>query len=98
MGIIRSKSQWQCIFEDQKASGLTIIGYCREHQLSTATFYTSRKKLSSTPNHFVRAKITQQVELIAYPPVIELSIGQTKVTLPSTTTASYLGQVLRELN
>jgi hypothetical protein len=45
MGIIRSQSQWQCIFEDQKASGLTIIGYRREHQLSTATFYAASKNL-----------------------------------------------------
>jgi len=97
MGIIRSQAQWQNIFEDQKTSGLTIIGYCREHQLPTATFYAARKKLALAPSKFVRAKFTQQVELIASAPVIELSIGQTKITLPLTTTASYLGQVLREL-
>ncbi len=97
MGIFRNQTQWQNIFEDQQASGLTIMGYCREHQLPTATFYAARKKLELTQGKFVRAKFTQQVELITPAPSIELSIGQTKVTLPSTTTASYLGQVLREL-
>jgi putative transposase len=49
MGIIRSQAQWQNIFKDQQTSGLTIIGYCREHQLATATFYAARKKLGVKP-------------------------------------------------
>lgn len=97
MGIIRSQAQWQKIFEEQQTSGLTILSYCREHQLSTATFYAARKKLTLTSNKFVRAKFTQKVELMTSTPDIELSFGQTKVMLPSTTTASYLAQVLREL-
>jgi hypothetical protein len=97
MGITRSQAQWKTIFEEQKTSGLAIIDYCREHQLSTSSFYAIRKKLDITQSNFVRAKITQQVELVSSQTTIELSIGQAKVTLPSTTTASYLGQVLREL-
>jgi hypothetical protein len=56
-----------------------------------------RKKLGITSRRFVRTKITQQVELVSSQYAIEPSIGQTKVTLPSTTTITYLGQVLREL-
>ncbi len=97
MKITRSHEQWRTILNEQQASGLTIIDYCREQQLATSSFYVFRKKLGFTSNGFVRAKITQQVELVSSQTAIELSIGQTKVTLPLTTTASYLGQVLREL-
>jgi len=97
MGITRSQTQWKTIFKEQQTSGLAIIDYCQKHQLSTSSFYAIRKKLNITQSNFVRAKVTQQVELISAQTSIMLSIGQTKVTLPSTTTASYLGQVLREL-
>ena len=97
MGITRSQAQWKTIFKEQQTSGLAIIDYCREHQLSTSSFYATRKKLDITPNNFVRAKVTQQIELIAHQQPIELTLGQAKLTFPSSTSASYLGQVLREL-
>ncbi|WP_394349198.1 IS66 family insertion sequence element accessory protein TnpA, partial [Candidatus Enterovibrio escicola] len=39
MRITRSQEQWQTIIDDQQASGLTIIAYCRQQQLSTSSFY-----------------------------------------------------------
>jgi hypothetical protein len=43
MGIIRSQDQWQTIFKDQVSSGSTIVDFCRQHQIPTATFYAYRK-------------------------------------------------------
>jgi putative transposase len=97
MRITRSQAQWKTLIEQQQTSGLTIIDYCREHQLSTSNFYAIRKKLGITSSNFVRAKVTQQVELIAQQQSIELFLGQVKLTFPSSTCATYLGQVLREL-
>lgn len=97
MRIFRNQEQWQAIIEKQQTSGLTIIDYCRENQLSTSSFYATRKKLKSTSNNFVHAKVTQQVELITQQQPIELSLGQAKLTFPSNTCPAYLGQVLREL-
>ena len=64
MIITRSQEQWQTIIEDQQASGLTIIDYCQQQQLSTSSFYALKKKLRLSTGNFVRAKITQQLELI----------------------------------
>jgi len=89
MKTTRSHEQWRTILNEQQTSGLTIIDYCREHQLATSSFYRFRKKLGSTSNSFVRTQVTQQVELITQqPPTLRL---------PSSTTAAYLGQVLRAL-
>lgn len=44
MRITRSQKQWQAILEEQQTSGLTIIDYCREHQLLISSFYIFRKK------------------------------------------------------
>jgi len=108
MGITRSQKQWQTIIEDQQTSGLTIIedqqtsgltiiDYCRQQQLSPSSFYAVKKKLGLTSGNFVRAKITQQVELIEAQETITLTIGKANVSLPSTTSATYLSQLLRAL-
>jgi len=53
MIITRSQEKWQ-----------TIIDYCQQQQLSTSSFYAVKKKLSLTSDTAVRAKITQQVEIL----------------------------------
>lgn len=96
MRIMRSQEQWRNIIEDQQASGLTIIDYCQQHQLSTTSFYAVRKKLGFSTSNFVRAKITQKVEVIEEQPSITLTVGKANVSLPTTTSATYLSQLLRE--
>lgn len=96
MRIMRSKKQWQAIIEGQQASGLTIIDYCQQHQLSTTSFYAVRKKLGLSSSNFVRAKITQQVEVIEEQASITLTVGKANVSLPVATSATYLSQLLRE--
>ena len=97
MKISRSHEQWRTLITEQQASGLTIIDYCREHQLSTSSFYVFRKKLGITSSSFVRTQVTQQVELVTQQSLIELTLGKATLKLPSNTSATYLGQVLRAL-
>ena len=54
------------------------------------------QKTSREPSAFVQAKITQQVEVFSIPEPICLNIGNVSITLPSTTPAPYLAQLLRE--
>ena len=86
MRITSSQEQWR-----------TIIDYCQQLQFSTSTFYAVKKKLGLTSDNFVRAKITQQVEFIETQDLITVNIGKANVSLPSTTSATYLSQLLRAL-
>lgn len=97
MRITRSQEQWQTIIDDQQISGLTIIDYCQQQQLSTSSFYAIKKKLGLTSSNFVRAKISQQVELIEQQTSITLTVGKANVSFPATISATYLSQLLREL-
>jgi hypothetical protein len=97
MRISRSQEQWQTIIEDQQSSGLTIIDYCQQQQLTTSSFYAVRKKFSLSSANFVRAKITQQVELVEEQPVIIIKVGKANVSLPTSTSVTYLSLLLREL-
>jgi hypothetical protein len=97
MRIFRSQTQWQTIIKDHQSSGLTVIEYCQQLQLSTSNFNAIKKKMGISPGNFVRAKITQQVEFVEDKPLITVTIGKASVSLPSTTSATYLSQLLREL-
>jgi putative transposase len=93
----RSQAQWQTIIKEHQSSGLTVIEYCQQQQLSTSSFYAVKKKLSLSPGNFVRAKITQQIKFVEDKASITVTMGKANVTLPSTTSSIYLSQLLREL-
>lgn len=97
MNLSRSKAQWQTIIKAQQSSGLTVVAYCKQQQLSTSNFYVVKKKLGLSSTNFVRAKITQQVEFVEDKSLITVTMGKANVSLPSTTSVSYLSQLLREL-
>jgi hypothetical protein len=99
MKITRNEIQWQTLIQNQQTSGLTISDYCQQHQLPSSSFYAFKKKLGLTSNNFVRAKVTQQIELIEEQQLqITLTVGKVNVCLPETTPATYLAQILRELS
>jgi len=98
MKITRNETQWQTLIQNQQTSGLTISNYCQQHKLPTSSFYAFKKKLGLTSNSFVRAKVIQQIELLEEQPSITLTVGKASVSLPATTPATYLAQILRELN
>lgn len=97
MRVSRSQAQWQTIIKDYKSSSLTVIEYCQQQQLSTSSFYAVKKKLGLSSNNFVRAKITQQIEFVEDKALITVTMGKVNISLPSTTSANYLSQLLREL-
>jgi len=97
MRVTCSQEQWQTIIEDQQTSGLTILDYCQQQQLSTSSFYALKKKLSLSSGNFVRAKIAQQAEIFEEQAVITVTVGKANVSLPASTPVTYLSQLLREL-
>ena len=93
---MRSKKQWQDTIQEQQHSGLAVVDYCKQQKISTSAFYSAKKKLSLPSNYFVRAKITKEVEVIEKRPFITMTVGKVNVSLPSSTSATYLAQLLRE--
>ena len=94
---MRSLEQWRNIIEEQQASDLTITEFCQQHGLPKTSFYAARSKLTAASGSFVRAKVTKHVDPTEQQLSITLEVGKVNVSLPPTTPASYLGQLLREL-
>jgi putative transposase len=97
MKITRNETQWQTLIQNQQTSGLTISDYCQQHHLPTSSFYAFKKKLGLTSNRFVRAKVIQEIEILEEQTSIILSVSHANLTLPASTPAAYLAQILREL-
>ncbi|MEI8668599.1 MULTISPECIES: IS66 family insertion sequence element accessory protein TnpA [unclassified Pseudoalteromonas] len=93
----RSLEQWRSIIEEQQVSNLTITDYCQQNALSKTSFYAARSKLNTESGSFVRAKVTQHVDVIEQQQSITLAIGNVKISLPPTMPVAYLSQLLREL-
>ena len=47
----RSRAQWQSLIERGERSSLGIAAFCRAEGVSTASFYSWRKRLSQAPAH-----------------------------------------------
>ena len=46
----RSQSEWLCILQQQKTSGLKVKAFCQQQGLSNKTFYKYRRGLSVSPD------------------------------------------------
>jgi len=60
----RDASQWRALIERQRAGGLSIAAFCRQHDVVTASFYAWRRRLgesSASPQRtdFVRLEPAQ---------------------------------------
>ncbi len=42
----RSQAEWQHIFHQQKASGLSVVAFCQQQKLSSKTYYKRRRDLN----------------------------------------------------
>lgn len=59
--MIRTAEEWQKIFEDQKASGMSIGEYCKSHQISRASFYKNKRKLTEPEEPFQKVDVVEDV-------------------------------------
>jgi len=96
-----TQQKWLTIIEQQKQSDLTILQFCRQLNISPSTFYQRKRELT-TPNQssasFIKAQVTQTVEVEAQLEPICLTLGKAKLTFPLQTTPQYLAAFINELS
>ena len=100
----RKLADWQVIIEQQEASGLTIVDYCREHQLSVYSFAARKRKLRLKALQGLEARPVGFVQVIpagttvSKSELLMLQAGNALLQLPSTVNPRWLGQLLREMS
>ncbi len=87
-------SAWQ-------SSGLSQAAYCRQQGLNAKSFSGRlsefRQQSQSLPSQLIPVKIIAQ-DQSAVPPVLVLSIQGSRLELPTTVSAQWLGDLLRCLS
>ncbi len=97
----KTLKDWQVIIEQQRSSGLTIVEYCQQHQLSHKTFSSrksdlKKKGLLKTASAFVEVKAQRTLHSEHSDLLIQL--GQLKLSAGNTVDPVWLGKLLRALS
>lgn len=72
----RSREQWQALFVDQEASGLSAQQFCRDKKLCAQYFSLRKRQLGCAPaSAFVRVQLRQAVVPVMTPAQIALSLS-----------------------
>jgi ACT domain-containing protein len=100
----KTQQDWLNIFQHQKESGLTIKAFCQQNKISSSSFY-KYKQLIPAQSDFIQAKIVrktsvteQVVQVSNAAPIITLDTSVGRLSLPKSTTPSYLIQLVRGLS
>ena len=101
----RSHGDWTNLIQQQPASGLTITAFCRQHKLSTSTFYARKAIMTNTPSKngtsFVKAVASATTPVITQAvtsqPTICLQHQTGLWTFPDSVPASYLLEIIKGL-
>ena len=92
--------QWIHHVEAWQRSGLTQAAFCQQHNLNRKTFSARlsdyRKGRSASPARLIPVEV-QTLGRVADPLVIECAKGF-RLVLPATTSATWLGELLRCLD
>ena len=97
----RSKHHWPNIFTEQEQSGLTIAEFCTKHKISPFSFYLNKQRQKNS--NFVQAKVVTlasepNTQLSPAVPAIKLMTPAGELSLPCTTSASFLVSVIKALS
>ena len=100
----KTNSEWQAIFKQQKDSNLNIDAFCQKHKLATSSFYKYRKLLAKE-SHFIQARVVsdpvdakQGVDLLDNQSGFTLELPVGRLSLPASTSATYLIQLIRGIS
>jgi len=106
-------AEWRRRFDEQRASGLSVLAWCREHRIEKNTFYGWRRRLAQPPApavstpQFIAVSVERRpktpaclpsVERANVPPAsLRLRIGHIAVEVASGFDAALLDDVLTAL-
>src|SRR5690242_15410632 len=71
-------ARWRKLVEQQRASGLSVLAFCREHGLGAASMFAWRRRLAGGAAMFKSVKIVQEPA-----PHASASAGDASIELPA---------------
>ena len=95
--------EWRELVLAQQNSELSVLAFCKQHQLSTSAFYKNRAELfldETKPPAFISAKVTHAIEVQTPEPFVFKHSGF-ELSLPASTSleciATLFGGLIHEV-
>jgi len=98
---LATQQKWAAFIEQQQESNLTIAQFCKQLNVSPSTFYQRKRELSMLPNtysSFIKATVTQQLEIETTCEPIILTLGKVNLSLPSQISADYIVTIINGIS
>ncbi|WP_028864048.1 IS66 family insertion sequence element accessory protein TnpA, partial [Psychromonas aquimarina] len=86
----KTRQKWTALIEQQQASGLSVVEFCNNNQLSPKSFYSRRKILTqgNAEPSFIKVNTTKPP---AQASSLQLCIGQASLQIPGDVNPQWLG-------
>jgi putative transposase len=98
---LATQQKWAAFIEQQQESNLTIAQFCKQLSVSPSTFYQRKRELNLLPNtssSFIKATVTQQLEIETTRAPILLNLGKVNLSLPPQTSADYIVSIINGIS
>ena len=97
---VNTQQKWSAIIRQQAQSTLTIKQFCLQQKKSLSTFYLRISELVVLVKDepiFIKASVSQTVEVATQAAPIRLTVGKAEVFFPSQTSPTYLATLINGL-
>ena len=95
----RTQQAWQELIKLQLSGDLSILNFCKKHEISTSCFYKHKAiknaKAGTQSNPFIKVEAPRQTTQKLEP--IKLQYGKTRIHLPTTIQPSWLADFVKAL-
>lgn len=98
---LATQQKWTAFIEQQQESNLTIAQFCKQLSVSPSTFYQRKRELNLLPNtdsSFIKATVTQKLEIEKIRAQILLNVGKVNLSLPPQTSADYIFSIINGIS
>jgi len=96
----RTKDDWRKLIEQQSKGDLSVAQFCKQHNLGQTYFYKRKSDLKKRidkpqPSSFI--KISKPTTHTAQSPTIKIHYRQTKFSLPTSISPTWLAEFIKAL-
>jgi hypothetical protein len=98
---LATQQKWTAFIEQQQESNLTTAQFCKQLSVSPSTFYQRKRELNLPPNtdsSFIKATVTQKLEIETTRAQILLNVGKVNLSLPPQTSAYCIVSIINGIS
>ncbi|MCP5005802.1 MAG: IS66 family insertion sequence element accessory protein TnpB [Planctomycetes bacterium] len=93
----KTRQKWSALIAQQEASGLSVMEFCDNNQLSPKSFYSRRKILSQSHAEASFIKV-RTIKPSVQTNSLQLTIGQASLQIPDDINPQWLGALLQAVS